>query len=61
MVGQARRYIDEVRNQERAVMEICVKRIRMPRKDFLQKFAGNETNLKWIDDRSQVNPAIPFH
>ncbi len=47
MVGQARRYIDEIRRLERLVMEICVKQVKMSRKDFLEKFAGNETNLKW--------------
>jgi RNA polymerase primary sigma factor len=49
MVGQARRYIDEVRRLERAIMEVCVKQVRMPRKDFIEKFKKNETNLKWVD------------
>jgi len=49
MVGQARRYIDEIRRLERAIMEVCVKQAKMPRKDFLEKFAGNEINLKWAD------------
>lgn len=49
MVGQARRYIDEIRRLERAIMDVCVKQAKMPRKDFLEKFAGNEVNLKWAD------------
>jgi RNA polymerase primary sigma factor len=53
MVGQARKYINEVRNQERVVMEICVKRIKMPRKEFLEKFSDNETNLKWVASMSK--------
>src|SRR5690606_15137420 len=30
--------------------DLCVKHARMPRKDFLRTFPGNETNLKWADE-----------
>ena len=29
-------------------MELCVKEAKMPRKEFIASFPGNETNLKWI-------------
>ena len=29
-------------------MKLCVKEGRMPRKDFIASFSGNETNTKWI-------------
>ncbi len=36
-----------VRENERAVMRICVRESKMPRKDFIKSFPGNETNLDW--------------
>jgi RNA polymerase primary sigma factor len=41
--------VDAIRNQERKIMQICVRDCGMPRKDFLQSFPANETNLKWVD------------
>ena len=40
--------IEHIRHAERYVMKICVKESKMPRKDFIASFSGNETNLKWI-------------
>ena len=31
-------------------MELCVKEAKMPRKEFISSFPGNETNLKWLKD-----------
>ncbi|MCW8126856.1 RNA polymerase sigma factor RpoD [Microbulbifer halophilus] len=45
---QVRRILDEVRVQERAVMTLCIRRARMPRKTFIKEFPGNETNEEWI-------------
>ncbi len=38
----------EIRRLERHVMNTCVRRAKMPRKDFLQKFAGKEADPKWV-------------
>ncbi len=38
--------MDKVRRIEREVTEICVNRIRIPRKDFIEKFVGNEVDEK---------------
>jgi len=40
--------INHIRHSERIIMKICVKESKMPRKDFIASFAGNETNIKWI-------------
>ena len=40
--------IEHIRHAERYVMKICVKESKMPRKDFITSFSGNETNPKWI-------------
>ena len=41
--------VTNIRNQERKIMQICVRDCGMPRKDFLATFPANETNLKWVD------------
>jgi RNA polymerase primary sigma factor len=40
--------VDEVRNCEREIMELCVNKAGMPRKHFIKAFPGNEENLKWV-------------
>jgi RNA polymerase primary sigma factor len=50
LVTRVRDYIDRIRQQERTIMRICTQRARMPRKDFIQKFPGNETNADWFDE-----------
>ncbi|MEO1356813.1 MAG: RNA polymerase sigma factor RpoD, partial [Pseudomonadota bacterium] len=41
--------VDEVRKLERAILNIVVDKCGMPRSDFVARFPGNETNLKWIE------------
>ncbi|SEG57025.1 RNA polymerase sigma factor RpoD [Marinobacterium lutimaris] len=50
LVTRVRDYIDRIRAQERSIMRICTQRARMPRREFIQKFPGNETNPTWADD-----------
>ena len=45
-----RSLLDEIRQQERHIMHLCVVKGKMPRKAFISSFLNNETNLKWIDD-----------
>ena len=47
LIRQVQERIGEVRTLERGIMVLCVKRGRMPRRDFIEGFPGNETNLKW--------------
>lgn len=44
-----RSMLDEIRAQERYIMNICVNKARMPRKIFINSFLNNETNLGWGD------------
>lgn len=50
LVFRIRNTLDTIRGNERAIMQFCVRRAKMPRKIFLSTFPGNETSLKWIDD-----------
>jgi RNA polymerase primary sigma factor len=45
-----RSLLDEIRTQERHIMNLCVNKSKMPRKAFISAFLNNETNLNWIDD-----------
>ncbi|MBB6342582.1 RNA polymerase primary sigma factor [Pseudomonas fluvialis] len=49
LVAMVRDALEQVRAQERAIMQLCVRDARMPRPDFLKQFPGNETNLEWLD------------
>lgn len=42
--------LDEIRAQERHIMDFCVNRSKMPRKAFINSFVANETNLDWFDE-----------
>ncbi|MCQ4312557.1 RNA polymerase sigma factor RpoD [Pseudomonas stutzeri] len=49
LVERVRGALGQVRAQERAIMQICVRDARMPRADFLRQFPSNETDLSWAD------------
>ncbi|MGB3726644.1 MAG: RNA polymerase sigma factor RpoD [Glaciecola sp.] len=48
MVKNMRNMMDRVRIQERLVMKFCVINAKMPKKDFIKAFAGNETSTEWL-------------
>jgi len=49
LVAQLRDIVNQIRTQERQVMALCVRDAGMPRRDFIQSFPKNETNLAWVD------------
>ncbi len=53
MVRKLRDVVNTLRHHERAIMDIAIKRGRMPRKDFLKAFPSNETNLRWCDNEGR--------
>ncbi len=50
LVNRVRDTIENIREQERTIMRICTQRCKMPRKDFIKTFPGNELNTTWFDD-----------
>ena len=56
LVRRVRGAQDQIRAQERAIMQLCVRDARMPRTDFLRGFPGNETNQKWVDELLAKKP-----
>ena len=49
LVERVRGALDRLRQQERAIMQLCVRDARMPRADFLRQFPGNEIDQSWSD------------
>lgn len=45
--SRMRGLLDKVRQQERHIMNICVVKAKMPRKDFISSFLNKETDLEW--------------
>jgi len=43
-----RSVVEEIRQHEKVVMDICVKQCKIPRKDFLQMFIDKETDDTWL-------------
>lgn len=50
-----RSMLDEIRSQERAIMDLCVNKGRLPRKAFINAFISNETNLEWMQQKLTKN------
>lgn len=51
LTNQIRTTIELIREQERHVLDLCVRRAGMPRKIFIETFPGHETDLSWLDER----------
>ncbi|MDR3410309.1 MAG: RNA polymerase sigma factor RpoD [Formivibrio sp.] len=48
LCDQLRGMVDEVRSQEREIMDICVQKVKMPREHFIKTFVGHETDNSWV-------------
>ena len=51
IVKMARSTHAQVRHHERLAMQMCVRKGRMPRKTFLEKFTGQEDNTAWVQQQ----------
>ena len=55
MVRNMRSMMDRVRIQERLVMKFCVVNAKMPKKEFIKAFSGNETSTAWLHKLLEKN------
>ncbi|MGL4219296.1 MAG: RNA polymerase sigma factor RpoD, partial [Shewanella sp.] len=55
LVKSMRSMMDRVRVQERLLMKLCVEQAKMPKKNFVKFFTGNETNLDWFEAEKTSN------
>jgi RNA polymerase primary sigma factor len=49
LLSELRDMVSRIRGHERVIMDICVQKAHMPRKDFITSFPDNETDLKWLE------------
>ncbi|MEN5207115.1 RNA polymerase sigma factor RpoD [Stenotrophomonas terrae] len=50
LVRLLRETMGQVKSQERRVLHLATITARMPRKDFIRSWEGNQTNLEWVED-----------
>ncbi|HET8710787.1 MAG TPA: RNA polymerase sigma factor RpoD [Spongiibacteraceae bacterium] len=49
LVARVRETLNAIREQEKILLQICVRDCGMERRQFIKDFQGNETNLEWTD------------
>ncbi|EKT58159.1 RNA polymerase sigma factor RpoD [Providencia burhodogranariea DSM 19968] len=55
LVNNMREMMDRVRLQERTIMKLCVEQCKMPKKNFITLFSGNETSETWLTAAKAMN------
>ncbi|MCC4601139.1 RNA polymerase sigma factor RpoD [Xanthomonas melonis] len=50
LVTQLRGVVNGIKDHERKVLHLATTVARMPRKDFIRSWEGNQTNLEWVED-----------
>ncbi|MBE2292286.1 MAG: RNA polymerase sigma factor RpoD, partial [Xanthomonadaceae bacterium] len=50
LVRKLREVMSEVKEHERRVLHLSTNVARMPRKDFIRAWEGNQVNLEWVDE-----------
>jgi len=64
-VRKLREVVAAIRQHERVIMDVCVRQAHMPRREFIELFPSNETNLEWTAElarkRQKWVPTIKTH
>ncbi|MGK3135890.1 RNA polymerase sigma factor RpoD [Pantoea trifolii] len=55
LVNNMREMMERVRTQERLIMKLCIELCKMPKKNFITLFTGNETNPSWFKAALAMN------
>ncbi|HCN00641.1 MAG TPA: RNA polymerase sigma factor RpoD, partial [Pantoea ananatis] len=55
LVNNMREMMERVRTQERLIMKLCIEVCKMPKKNFITLFTGNETNESWFKAALAMN------
>ncbi len=50
LIAKVRLAVERVRGEERKIMRLCIRLGKMPRKEFIKLFPGNESNMKWTTE-----------
>ena len=64
-VRKLREVVNNIRHHERALMNICVKQVKMPKTEFIRSFPSNEGNPEWAAElsrkRQKWTPSLKVH
>ncbi len=50
LVRKLREVVAQIKDHERRILELSTRVAKMPRKDFIRAWDGNQTNLGWVDE-----------
>ncbi len=54
-IRRVREMLEQVREQERIILDLCVNRAQTPRKSFIASFPNNETNFDWLAEYTKTH------
>jgi len=57
LVATLRGDVERIRGHERTIMDLCITKSGMPRKEFITSFPDNETNLEWLPEQIAAGKA----
>ncbi|MGN6328614.1 MAG: sigma-70 family RNA polymerase sigma factor, partial [Rhodanobacter sp.] len=64
-VRKLREVVGDIRHHERALMDIFVKQVKMPKAEFIKTFPSNEGNMEWAAElsrkRQKWSPNVKTH
>ncbi len=49
-IGDLRAHVEEIREQEKIILQAATRRANMSRKTFIESFQGRETDPKWLEE-----------
>ncbi len=55
LVGTLRKVVEQIRTEEKVVMNLSVNKAQMPRKVFIATFPNQETNPGWVDEHIKAD------
>ncbi len=50
LVRKLREVLGQIKDHERRILDLSTRVAKMPRKDFIRAWEGNQTNLHWVDE-----------
>ncbi|MFC3550606.1 RNA polymerase sigma factor RpoD [Lysobacter cavernae] len=50
LVKNLREVVGKIKDHERRILDLSTRVAKMPRKDFIRAWEGNQTNLEWVDE-----------
>ena len=58
IVIRVRSKLNVIRENERIIMDYCVRTAKLSRKDFVKSFQGQESNKEWLDELVKTHKAV---